>query len=203
MYRAPLSRCRSSRFGINSVKWLMVSGSAGVHLAVIVGLVALTPRGGPPARKALEAPAEVSAYIVEDPDTRDTVPVPEVKLLQPRSALDSIRMVRFTSADWGDISGVIAPASAPQLSRFQPVDPAVFARRAGLAEKQPASLVLTIEVLPDGRTGTVWMTRGSGNPAADEAAVAYARSLRWIPGTRDHHAEPMRVSLPITLVWKA
>jgi hypothetical protein len=37
----------------------------------------------------------------------------------------------------------------------------------------------------------------------DEAAVSYARLLRWIPGTEEHQAKAMRVSLPITLAWSA
>lgn len=201
--RARTVHSHLKRSGSFSLKWLIALGIVGAHVFAIGELVALRLQGPAAASEVSEVPIQLSGFVVDDQRIRDTVPVPELKLIQPRAALDSIRMVRFTSADWGDISGVTASASAPQLSRFQPVDPAVFARRAGLSEGQVASLVLAVEVLPDGRTGTVWMARGSGNPAADEAAVAYVRQLRWIPGTRDHHAEVMRINLPVTLVWQA
>ena len=62
-----------------------------------------------------------------------------------------------------------------QLSRFQPVNPASFARRAGLTAGQVAGVLLTVEVLPNGRTGTVEVLRGFGDAMVDAAAVAYAR----------------------------
>ena len=150
----------------------------------------------------LQTPVMVVGFI-KDEQTQDTVPIPEVTLATPRMDLKAITMVQFESDDWGDISGVIASASAPTLSRFQPVDPAAFARRAGLPPGQAASVVLTVEVLPDGTVGTVEIARGFGDVAVDAAAVAYGRSLRWIPGTRGHHAEAMRITLPVTLVWNA
>ena len=73
-------------------------------------------------------------------------------------------MIRFESANWGDISGVVAPCSAPMLARFQPVTAAAFARRAGLRQGQAAGVVLTIEVLPDGTVGVIAVARGFGDP---------------------------------------
>jgi TonB family protein len=142
-----------------------------------------------------------ASFVVAEDLALDTVPVPEVT--PPRVRFESLERVRFESVDWGDISNITAPASAPTLSRFQPVDPAVFARLAGLRAGQVASVVLTVEVLPDGTVGSVEVTRGMGDSAVDAAAVAYVRHLRWIPGTREHHAEAMRISLPVTLVWNA
>jgi TonB family protein len=131
------------------------------------------------------------------------VEIPEAQFERPNVQLQTITQVQFESAGWGDTSEVVAPASAPQLSRFQPVDPASFARRAGLTAGQVASVLLTVEVLPNGRTGTVEVLRGFGDPMVDAAAVAYARHLRWTPGTQNHHAQPMRINLPVALVWNA
>jgi TonB family protein len=140
--------------------------------------------------------------IIVEPGSRDNEPIPEVTPATPRVSR-AITMVQFESPDWGDISGVTAPTSAPILSRFQPVDSADFARSAGLQPGQAASVVLTVEVLPDGTVGAVEIARSSGDAAVDAAAAAYARELRWIPGTREHHAEAMRINLPVTLVWNA
>lgn len=183
--------------------WSVAAGVAIVHGAVLswllVAHVAIDSRLAIPG----ESPVVMAASIVEESRARDTMLIPEIALNSPQVERSSIRMIRFESEDWGDISGVVAPSSAPQLSRFQPVDAAAFARRAGLAPGQVASVVLTVEVLPDGRVGRIELGRSSGDLTVDQVAVAYARLLRWIPGTRERHAETMRVSLPVTLVWNA
>jgi TonB family protein len=74
---------------------------------------------------------------------------------------------------------------------------------AGLQRGEVATVVLTIEVLPDGTVGSVEVARGFGDASVDAEAVAYGRRLRWTPGTREHHAEVMRINFPVTLVWSA
>ena len=151
-----------------------------------------------------EAPeTPVLLGVVLEEHRADPLPLPEVISVSPVIRLSPLQAVDFVAEEWGDISGVVAPASAPQLSRFQRVTPSTFAREAGLLAGQTASVVVTVEVLADGSAGVVEVTRGSGDPAVDEAAVAYCRQLHWIPGTREHHAETMRVTLPVTLVWTA
>jgi TonB family protein len=181
--------------------WSIAAGVAIVHAAVLPGLLA-SPVGAE-GRLAIpeDSPVVMAAFIAAERRAYDRVPIPEVILESPHVNLNSIRLIQFESEDWGDISAVVASSSAPQLSRFQPVDAAAFARRAGLAPGQVASVVLTVEVLPDGTVGSVEVARGFGDPVVDAAAIAYGRLLRWIPGTRDHRAETMRVSLPVTLVW--
>jgi TonB family protein len=180
-------------------RWLIATTVAIVHVVGVAFLV------GPPnhAQRDTQPPHEdpITTVFLPEQAARDVEPVPEVALATPRIDLKAITMIRFESADWGDISGIVAPCSAPTLSRFQPVSAAAFARRAGLRQGQAASVVLTIEVLPDGTVGMIEVARGFGDPAVDAAAVAFGRSLRWIPGTRDHHAEAMRINLPVTLVW--
>ena len=45
-------------------------------------------------------------------------------------------------------------------------------------------VVLRIKVLPNGRAGTVEVTRSSGKPALDEAAVEAVRNWKFIPAKR-------------------
>jgi TonB family protein len=173
------------------------------HVTVLGSLTSWTTQGARERAPQDQYPAVITGFIIDDSRPRDRVPIAEVVLSTPKIELQSITEVQFESAEWGDISHVVAPSSAPQLSRFQPVSPSQFARRAGLAAGQAASVVLTVEVLPDGTVGGIELTRGSGNPAADAAAIAYARRLRWIPGTHDRQAQVMRISLPIVLAWSA
>jgi TonB family protein len=150
---------------------------------------------------AQNSPTVIAGFIINESRPQDTVPIADVALETPTVELQSITQIQFESAEWGDISGVTASSSAPQLSQFQPVNPATFARRAGLAAGQAASIVLTVEILPNGTVGSVEVSRGFGDPVVDAAAIAYARRLRWIPGTQNHHAQAIRINLPITLVW--
>ncbi len=46
------------------------------------------------------------------------------------------------------------------------------------------TVVLRIQVLANGRAGTVEVTRSSGKPQLDEAAVAAVRNWKFIPARR-------------------
>ncbi len=184
------------------LRWPMVAAVVFMH-AVALGALTEVTRSGRDPHGVQHTPPVITGFIIEERPTRDTVEIPEAFFERPNVQLQTITQVQFESGGWGDISQVVAPSSAPQLSRFQPVDPASFARRAGLTAGQVASVLLTVEVLPNGRTGTVEVLRGFGNAMVDAAAVAYARQLRWTPGTQNYHAQPMRINLPVVLVWNA
>jgi protein TonB len=99
-----------------------------------------------------------------------------------------------------------APGSGPVL-----VEPSIDPKR-GLSEPAyPASeirlehigtVVLSVEVLPNGRVGDVRIETSSGYPALDESALREARRWRLIPGTRDGVAVPMRKLIPIKFQLK-
>jgi TonB family protein len=173
------------------------------HIAVLVMLTRQPTHLPSDLKPESQVPVVTTGFVIEETRAHEVIPVPEVSLAEPKISPNVLQAVQWISDDWGDISGVTAAASAPELSRFQPVDPAVFARRARLQAGESVSVVVTVEVLADGRSGAVELTRESANPVANQAALAYARELRWTPGTRDHHAETMRVSIPVTLVWNA
>jgi len=186
---------------VTLARWWVAVGVGGGHVVLLAFLAGQYPQ----ARLEEHAAPETSVFLAVVLEERhpEVLPLPEMTFASPVIRPPSLQEVDFVADEWGDISGVTAEASAPQLSRFQRVTPSSFARQAGLAPGQTASVVVTVEVLADGRTGAIEVTRGSGNPAVDEAAVAYCRQLHWIPGTHEHHAETMRVSLPVTLVWTA
>jgi hypothetical protein len=160
---------------------------------VIKGLpVSDVVRAGPPA---------IMAYVVEQSTDMDFVAVPEVKLAYVSLNVDELTQVRFDDAAQGDVTGVVATASAPRLTETcaQVCDPTQFAADAGLAPGQSVTVVLVIDVLADGSTGATDVAMTSGSSAADAIAIRYARSLRWIPGTRNRQALSMRIRFPVTL----
>ena len=62
------------------------------------------------------------------------------------------------------------------------------------------TVVVSVQVDEKGGASSVDVTRSSGMATADAAAIDYALSLRWIPGTVDRNPQSMRVILPVTLV---
>jgi TonB family protein len=99
-----------------------------------------------------------------------------------------------------------APEStAIQFGQFIPPRPeqpdaagiSQFERQASLKPGQMVRVILRVEVLPSGDTGTVAIDTASGVPSADTAAVEYARTLRWIPASFGGEPTKMKIRLPV------
>jgi len=140
----------------------------------------------------------MNATVLEVLDQRatwDTSPLPDIQLTTPK--LDEASLVAVNFEDPEDNAAVVGSASSPRLSRVQWVTPAVVAQKSGVVLRQPETVVLAILVLEDGQVGEVQMTRSCGSANVDAAAVQYARALRWLPGTKEHRPQAMRISLPV------
>ena len=140
------------------------------------------------------------AQIVVQSSAWDKVPAPEVEMEAVPVDVNGPRLVQFDDSEDDPLSGVIGPASAPRLSRFQSVDVGDFARRAAVMPAHPLTVVLSVQVDADGGASAVDVVRSCGLAAADRSAIDYALMLRWIPGTVDRVPQSMRVILPVTLV---
>ena len=178
---------------------LLITGAiVAAHVAIItLGLRALLPTRT--ARADVRGEFFTTAQIIVQSQMWDKVPVPEVTLDSPVIEDSSLKLVQFDDSVEDELAGVIAPASAPRLSQFQTVGVSEYARRAHILPGHPVTVVLVVSVREDGRAGSVDVSRSSGNSVIDAAAVDYALELHWIPGTRDHTPEVMRVTLPVTL----
>ena len=167
-----------------------------VILAHAVALAVLI--NPPPASQTRRQAQDMTATLIEIADQSaawDTVPLPDIQLVTPTLDADSLKVVSFEDPE--DDAGVVGSASSPRLSRLQYVRPEFFARKAGV--QRPQTVVLAVLVLEDGRVGDVQVTRSSGNADVDAAAIEYTRALRWIPGTKDHQPQAMRISFPVIL----
>jgi periplasmic protein TonB len=135
--------------------------------------------------------------------TPDAVTV--VDLDMPHAQVDDVDVITAPPRDPGltateDSDG---PGSAVPLILEPQVDP-----RIGLTEpvypvdqirmQHEGTVVLSVQVLPNGRVGAVRIERSSGHARLDEAAVREARRWRLIPGTRDGTAVDMWKEIPIT-----
>lgn len=142
----------------------------------------------------------VPAQIIVQLPRWDKVPAPEVDLDDVPVDRNALRLVQFDDSEQDALAGIVGPASAPHLSRFQSVDVQDFAMRAGIAPQHPVTVVLSVQVGEDGGASDVNIVRSSGLAAADAAAIDYALALRWIPGTVDRNPRAMRIMLPVTLL---
>ena len=177
---------------------LIAAAIVAAHVAIVtLGLHALLPTSV--TRGDVGGEFFATAQIIVQSQMWDKVPVPEVTLDSPVIEDSSLKVVQFDDSVDDELAGVIAPASAPRLSAFQTVGVSAYARRARILPGRPVTVVLVISVREDGRAGSVDVSRSSGNSVIDAAAVDYALELQWIPGTRDHTPEVMRVTLPVTL----
>lgn len=103
----------------------------------------------------------------------------------------------------------LPPITPTEPARPMPVDvmPQIDQRR-GLSEPEyPASMIrmgaegtvlLSVQVLENGRVGDVRLERSSGYPKLDESAIREAKRWRLIPGTRDGVPVVLWKQIPIT-----
>ena len=201
---------RGRAFGITMQFWDSLVTENRIHsraliagAVLLVHLTLLTPLAFHGVRGALHAgrpaPFVTVVQIIVQSDAWDRVPVPDIALEQPSVPELTLETVRFADSLEDELAGISGPASAPRLSRFQIADVSVYVRRAHVRAGRPATVVLIVNVLEDGRSGSVDVRRRSGDSAVDAAAVDYALELRWIPGTKNQQPQAMRVLLPVTL----
>ncbi len=134
---------------------------------------------------------------VDDMDRRDTTPLPELQLVTPEEHLVAPTVLRFEDLD--DDAAVVGSYSAPRLSRVQGVSPEAYARKAGVSPRHPVTVVLAILVQENGAVGDVRVVRSSGSDTIDAAALEYAKTVHWIPGTQDQKPQSMRITFPVVL----
>jgi protein TonB len=115
------------------------------------------------------------------------------------------------------VVGANPPPVAPQFGQDAPgrgpviIEPQIDAR-IGLSEpvypvseirqQHQGTVLLSVEVLPNGRVGDVRIEQSSGYARLDESAVREARKWRMKPGMRDGVATAMYKRVPITFRLK-
>jgi TonB family protein len=92
-----------------------------------------------------------------------------------------------------------ANISAPTLRPDGDVDLAPFIAQAALLPGQGATVVLRIQVLSTGEPGQIEVDGSSGSSKIDQAAIEYARNLRWYSGRVGNHPEAMWIRWGVRL----
>ena len=141
-----------------------------------------------------------TVYLIAEPRAADAVSVPEVPMYTPAVDVPAPTEFRFEDSDVGTLPGIVGIWSAPRVDPSSTVDRAYYAQQAGLAAGQTEAVVLLVEVQADGSVGEVIVDASDGTAAMASAAIAYARALRWIPGSVQRRPCLMRIRYAVTFV---
>lgn len=165
--------------------------AGGVVVFVHLGMMAVLASHGVPSRPQefisqpmiaeLLAAAPDESRVVDDQEGLDVgvidLALPELSMtLRPETAID-------------------APRIDPSLT----VDVAFYSARAGLAPGIIATVLLLLDIAPDGAVTSAQVIRSDAGDAANFAALEYARATRWTPGMIDGQPRAMQASLTVIL----
>ena len=174
-------------------KALVCAIVAAAHIGVLETLVKPIPRALVNRPETFVSTGFVS--VSDNSGGWDTSPLPDVQLATP--SLETGSLVDVSFEDPEDNEAVMGSASSPRLSRVQTATTGLVAEKAGLILQQPQTVVLSLSILEDGQVGSVEVAKSSGKPDVDTAAAEYARMLHWIPGTKDHKPQAMKITFPV------
>lgn len=88
---------------------------------------------------------------------------------------------------------------APRIDPSFSVDIAYYSARANLSPGVIATILLLLEIAPDGSVVSAQIIRSSAGDAANAAAMQYAQATRWMPGKVDGEPRAMQASLTVIL----
>jgi protein TonB len=92
---------------------------------------------------------------------------------------------------------IVVPRSDPRYPFTEPEYPVSEIRQG-----HEGTVVLRVQILPNGRVGAVQVERSSGFVKLDESAAREARRWRMKPGTQDGAASAMWTLVPVTFQLK-
>ena len=166
------------------------------------------PRPAAPVAPMIPAPRPVLvasvARVVPSPSvTSVAVSNPHPPVSQPRQAtnhvLTGIQSAAASAATWSTTGG--SEATAGRARRMAPAgyrrNPAPAYPRLALRHRWEGTVLLAVNLSPDGRPLGVKVEASSGHPVLDEAAVAAVRDWEFLPTPSDQFALTSAVEVPI------
>lgn len=183
---------------MRSSEFLIAVSVGLIHLAMIAVVSGFAARQDS-AESDTPSADPIVAMILPTPRTTVGHVLPRPQLLSAALNIPTLTEFTFEEPDADEVPGVIGVMSAPRPLGLRAAVAALHAARAGLLAGESVTVVLSVEVLPNGSVGQVSVQSSSGNPSVDLEAVALARDMQWLPGTLRRHAVNMRVQYPVTL----
>jgi TonB family protein len=142
---------------------------------------------------AAAEPDRVEAWLIPEAE-KANLPAPEPAPIAMKVELDP---PEIPPAVMDDAAGM-AHFAPPRMDADSSPDFTEFSRAVKLAGAM-ATVVILVDVDARGRVTNAVVVRSTGDHGTDEAALAYARQTRWIPGNIGGTPRDMQASL--TLVF--
>jgi hypothetical protein len=87
----------------------------------------------------------------------------------------------------------------PMIDPEMQLDVSSYNARAGLPVGVVATVILLLEIGPDGSVMSAEVTRSNAEATANEVALDYAKATQWMPGRVDGEPRAMQASLTVIL----
>ena len=88
---------------------------------------------------------------------------------------------------------------APRIDPTLAIDIAPYSARAELTPGLIATVLLLLEISPDGSVLSAQIVRSTAGDAANAAAIQYAHATHWMPGKVGGEPRAMQASLTVIL----
>lgn len=142
-------------------------------------------------RPEIEVPRVPVPIIDVAPSVTDTIELPPIEGRPP-----------VISDGGGAGPRVSEPVvTAPRIDPSRPLAEPIYPPQE-IRMNHSGTVLLAVQVLPDGSIGDVRIERSSGRPRLDQAALRAARTWKLVPGTRDGVAAIMWKQVPVTFQLK-
>jgi TonB family protein len=181
-----------------SHRTLVLIPVAALHAVVIAVLVSAMGQSSSP---VYSNPSLVTIFLrptIRDDDGTPSGPDLSMLAIPVESSLQgldipSLAIANETSRNSG------ATIAAPSLRPDSGTNLAPFVAQAALRPGEGATVVLRIHVLPTGEPGDIEVDGSSGSNQVDQAAIDYARTLRWYSGRVGNDPEAMWIRWGVRL----
>jgi hypothetical protein len=160
---------------------------AGVHIACIAWLAGRVVSARGPKVAAVPMVAEIITLVRSDTPWAGVQLIPVDQPLQ----LDTPELPIAAAPD----PAVDAPRIDPALA----IDVAPYSARAELTPGIIATILLLLEISPEGSVLSAQIVRSNAGDAANAAAIQYAHATHWMPGKVGGEPRAMQASLTVIL----
>jgi len=170
-----------------------------IHGFLIWQLAAWSPwrEARPPTNSPIFADLMLGNVLFESGDRSSPAPLSQSELPIAKSEPPLLPADAWPGEE--ESSSVASNEFAPPTLAMKSPDTAPYAALAGIDPGKSVRVILSVDVTELGEAGEVRVVVGSGNPAADDVAMKYARALRWSPAKVQGRPSKMNIRLPVVL----
>ena len=107
--------------------------------------------------------------------------------------------IKLAMPDLPAIEAAELSLQPPMINPDLRLDTSPYSARAGLPDGATATVILLLDIGPDGSVMSASVVRSNAADTANEAALDYAKATQWMPGRVDGEPRAMQASLTVIL----